>query len=249
MRTAIFGGTFDPVHVEHKRLAAAAIKELKLDRIIIMPTFITPNKSGLSASAENRLEMLKIAFNDVAEAEISDYEILKGGTSYTYITVEHFRKIFPDDKLFFIVGGDMLKDFRTWKFPERILSAAHLAVFGREADDADYVAEEKYFSDNYGKKFKKLSVVGKPVSSTEVRVYLSLGLRHEGIMPEVYGYITEHGVYPLYEYAGFLKQNLTESRLIHTANVAACALKKAKELSLDKNEVYPPHFCTIAQNT
>lgn len=237
MRIAIFGGTFDPVHEEHIRLAQCAAKELCADKLIIVPTYVTPNKKGLVAAADDRLNMLKLAFKNCDDVIISDAEIKSGGTSFTYITVERLKKEFPDDRLFFLVGGDMLKDFKTWKFPERILSAARLAVFSREGDDADFSREEEYFKNRFNSSFIKLNLTGKIISSTEIRVYLSLGLTPDGVPAEVLKYINEHNVYPKNDYAEFLNNNLKESRLIHTANVAVCALKKAKELSLDKTEI------------
>lgn len=237
MRIAIFGGTFDPVHEEHIRLALSAADELCADELIVVPTYSTPNKGGPAASASDRFNMLELAFKGYDKVKISDAEIKNGGTSFTYVTVERLKKERPYDQLFFLVGGDMLKDFKTWKCPERILSAARLAVFKREGDDADYSEEEEYFKNRFNASFIKLSLTGKIISSTEIRIYLSLGLSPEGVPNSVLNYIDEHKVYKKSEYAEFLKNNLTEKRLIHTANVAACALKKAKELSLDKIDV------------
>ena len=237
MRIAIFGGTFNPVHFEHKNMVLSAIKELSIDKVIIIPTFLSPHKTLAPASASDRLNMLRLAFSDVKNVEVSDYEINKGGTSYSYITAEHFRALYPEAEMFFLVGDDMLVDFKTWKNPERILKACNLAVFGREGEAADYSLEEKYFKEKFDKAFIKLPFKGKIISSTKIRVYLSLGLNPDGLIKEVAEYIKDKDVYPKSEYAEFLKKNLTEKRLIHTANVAVCALKKVKELSLDFNKV------------
>ena len=237
MRIAIFGGTFNPVHLEHKNMVVSAIKELSLDKVIIIPTFLSPHKTLAPASASDRLNMLRLAFSDVKNVEVSDYEINKGGTSYSYITAEHFRALYPEAEMFFLVGDDMLVDFKTWKNPERILKACNLAVFGREGEAADYSLEEKYFKEKFDKAFIKLPFKGKIISSTKIRVYLSLGLNPDGLIKEVAEYIKDKDVYPKSEYAEFLRKNLTEKRLIHTANVAVCALKKVKELSLDFNKV------------
>ena len=74
MRIGIFGGTFNPVHAEHVETAKRALKELNLDKLFIMPTFSSPHKTLMAASAEDRINMLKIAFAGVPEAEISTYE-------------------------------------------------------------------------------------------------------------------------------------------------------------------------------
>lgn len=237
MRIALFGGTFNPVHLEHKNMVVSAIKELSLDKVIIIPTFLSPHKTLAPASATDRLNMLRLAFSDVKNVEVSDYEINNGGTSYSYITAEHFRALYLKAEMFFLVGDDMLVDFKTWKNPERILKACNLAVFGREGEAADYSLEEKYFKEKFDKAFIKLPFTGKIISSTKIRVYLSLGLNPDGLIKEVAEYIKDKDVYPKSEYADFLRKNLTEKRLIHTANVAVCALKKVKELSLDFNKV------------
>ena len=237
MKIGIYGGTFNPVHIEHENLVLSAIKELSLDKVVIVPTFLSPHKTLVPASETDRLNMLKIAFKDVGKAEISDYEIKKGGTSYSYMTVEHFRAIYPADELFFLVGGDMLSDFKTWKNPEKILSAATVAVTDREGTFTDYKAEREYFKKTFGKEFIKLSEKGKAVSSAEIRIYFSFGFIPDGLIKEVEDYIIKNDVYPPDKYVKFLKENLPEKRLIHTANVAVTALKKAKELSLDQNKV------------
>ena len=187
-KIGIFGGTFNPVHAEHVEVAIAAINELNLDKLIIMPTFSSPHKTLIPASAEDRINMLSIAFSGIDKAVISDYEIKKQGTSFTYLTVEHYKELYPNAKLFFIVGGDMLTDFKTWKFPERILAAATLAVFERENFKTDFAAEKKYFKQTFDKDFIKLSYIGKNFSSTKIRVYSMLNLDLEGIcIPAVSG--------------------------------------------------------------
>ena len=237
-KIGIFGGTFNPVHAEHVEVAIAAINELNLDKLIIMPTFSSPHKTLIPASAEDRINMLSIAFSGIDKAVISDYEIKKQGTSFTYLTVEHYKELYPNAKLFFIVGGDMLTDFKTWKFPERILAAATLAVFERENFKTDFAAEKKYFKQTFDKDFIKLSYIGKNFSSTKIRVYSMLNLDLEGIcIPAVSNYIKERGVYRGDEKIDFLLSHLTKKRLIHTAGVAVTALKKAKELNLSESKV------------
>ena len=236
-KIGILGGTFDPVHLEHITLAKSAIIELKLDKLIVMPTFIPPHKSSLPAPAEDRLNMLRLAFKDIPEIEVSDFEILKQGKSYTYQTVEHFKKKF-DCELYFIVGGDMLSNFRYWKHPERILSACTLAAFGREDFFTDYKIESEYFIKTFNKDFIRLNYVGKVFSSTKLRIYSQLGLSIDGLThPKVAEYVKGKELYKGDKYAEFVAKSLPEKRLIHTANVVVTALKKAKELGLDSDKV------------
>lgn len=236
-RIAIFGGTFNPVHIEHVKTVAAAIDELKLDKLFLMPTFLPPHKNVSPASGIDRINMLKIAFRSFEKVEISDFELKNVGKSYSYITAEHFRSIYPDAEIFMLVGGDMLKDFKTWKNPERILNAVRLAAVRREDYEFDESAELEYFKSVFKKDFTLLDFTGKTVSSTEIRTYLAFGLKPQGVDEEVFSYIRENAVYPPDAYQKYILEHLPEKRVIHTANVVICALKKAKELELDYEKV------------
>jgi len=237
-KIAVFGGTFNPVHIEHVRLAEIAVKELGLDKIIIMPTFIPPHKSVVPAPANHRIAMLKIAFSNIPEVEISDYEVVKQGKSYTYLTMEYFRGVYPDAELYFIVGGDMLNDFKTWKHPEKILSACTVATFGREDYFNDYSREKEYFLSEWGKSFVKINYVGKSFSSTKIRVYSAFSLPLIGLVPTgVEEYIKANALYTGDRYTEYVKGVLPPKRLRHTANVVITALQKVKELSLDEEKV------------
>ncbi|MBQ8429855.1 MAG: nicotinate (nicotinamide) nucleotide adenylyltransferase [Clostridia bacterium] len=178
MRIAVFGGSFDPVHTEHVRLVEAAIKELGLDKLFVMPAFAPPHKLGKALSADkDRLEMCRLAFRGVKKAEVSDYEIAKGGTSYTYLTCQYFRAQYPGAEIFWIVGTDMLRDFPTWKNPDDILENVTLAVCGRAEEDNEWWKEEqpKFFA-RFGKKFRSFTYNGAAVSSTKIRVLVGAGM-------------------------------------------------------------------------
>lgn len=237
-KIAVFGGTFNPAHIEHVKLAEHAISELGLDKIFIMPAYLPPHKNIIPAPAPLRTEMLKIAFAGIKNVEISDYEILKQGKSYTYQTVEHFKRLYPDAELFFIVGGDMLNDFRTWRNPDRILNACTLAAFGREDYFTDYSAENEYFIKTFGKTFVKLNYVGKSYSSTKIRIYSSFGLPVDGLVTDgVAEYIKKTALYKGDKYVEYIKNNLPPKRVKHTADVVVTAMQKVKELSLDGEKV------------
>ena len=242
-RIGIFGGTFDPVHLEHIEVAKSALKELKLDKLIVMPNFISPHKTDFPVCAEDRIEMLKRAFSGEDKILVSDYETKKEGTSYTYLTVEYFKSQIDCD-LYFICGGDMLTDFKRWKNPERILDKATLAVFDRENSFTDFDGEREYFSKTFGKQFIKLNYCGKNISSTKIRTYASFSLPLKDLVcPSVEEFIFEKGLYKQNPYAEYVKATLTEKRLIHTANVVVTALKKVKETGLDKKKVITA--CTL----
>ena len=233
----MFGGTFNPVHNEHVKTVAAAINELKLDKLFIVPTFLPPHKNVSPASSTDRINMLKIAFRGFDKVEISDFELLNAGKSYSFITAEHFKKLYPDAEIFMIVGGDMLKDFKTWKNPERILNAVRIAAVFREDYAFDEKAEREYFKSVFGKDFVLLNFVGKTVSSTEIRTYLAFNIKPQGVSDEVFDYIKARNVYSPDVYQKYVLERLPFKRVIHTANVVVTALKKAKELGLDYEKV------------
>ena len=236
-KVAIFGGTFNPVHNEHIALAKQVVDQLGLDKLIIMPTYLPPHKNSVPAPAQDRLNMLKLAFEGQPKIEVSDYEIKKQGKSYTFETVEHFKGL-VDGNLYFIVGADMLADFKNWRNPQRILDACDLVAVGREDSVIDFDAETDYFIKNFGKPYIKLSYTGKTQSSTAVRIYTSLGLDITDKVPKkVAHYIYSNGLYAPDEYCEFIKKTLTEKRLVHTAEVTITALSKAKELKLDSEKV------------
>ena len=240
-KIGVLGGSFNPVHNEHVNIAINAIKELGLDKLIIMPTFVPPHKNTVLAPPDHRLNMLKKAFFGIDKVEISDYEIKKGGTSYTYLTLTHLKQT-KNCELYFIFGEDLLGGFNTWRHPEEIAKLANIAVFRRENYSEDFDKIQQDFIKAYGKPFIKLNYLGKSVSSTAIRVFAMLGLPLEKFVNKsVEEYIYQNDVFKkenLSVYVDFAKGLLPEKRLIHTASVISCALIKAEELGLDKDDVF-----------
>ncbi len=237
LRIGIFGGSFDPVHNEHIQLARAAIAELKLDKLLIMPAGVPPHKQDKRlSSAENRLQLCRLAFAPLPQAQICDYEITRGGTSYTYQTCEFFAREFPCATLFWLVGTDMLRDFPTWRHPERILSCATLAVCGRNEKNDWVEKEQASFFARFGKDFHFLSYKGKDVSSTKLRVLAGAGLRlTELTAPDVADYIQAQRLYEI----PFAKEALSlekPSRQAHSLRVATLAASRAAGLKIPERQ-------------
>lgn len=237
MRTGIFGGTFNPVHCEHVKIALGAIDSLKLDRLFVVPTFLSPHKHGVEVRGEDRLAMAELAFSGT-NVTVSDYEIKKGGVSYSYMTAEHFRNEFPNDEIYLILGEDMLSDFPTWKYPERIVASVDIAVFGRENFFGEKETEKLFFG-RFGKGYERIPYTGKSVSSTEARIYSKLSLPLTGITPlSVEEYIKNNDLYKSDAYCEFVKKNLTQKRLIHTAEVTALGIDLAKKIGVSEEKTY-----------
>ena len=111
MRIGIYGGAFNPVHKGHIKLAEEVKTKADLDKIIIMPSGLSPHKSsGSLIDSSHRLQMCKLAFEG-EDYIISDLEIKREGKSYTVDTVTELKEIYPDDELYLIMGSDMLLSF------------------------------------------------------------------------------------------------------------------------------------------
>ncbi len=235
MKIALFGGSFDPVHREHVRLAEAAVKALGLDKIVILPSFVAPHKShGAFASGEVRLQMCRIAFSKLKEAEVSDFELNAGGTSYTYLTCRAFRERYKEAEIYFLVGADMLEDFVTWREPDDILSHVTLAVCGRgEALDP---ALHQAFLARFHKDFAEIPFTGEEVSSTAVRVSLAFGKRPKELFEEVLDYL--EGISSPYSYPEILPALSLEKeeRREHSFRVALMAAARARSLRVPEKK-------------
>jgi nicotinate-nucleotide adenylyltransferase len=177
----LFGGSFDPPHEGHKLMLQYAAKAVSPDDIVVVPCFIQPIKGAQSASAEDRLNMLRILLAD-DEIDVSDHEVKKGGLSYTVDTVEHFIGVYGDCELFLLIGQDSYETIDKWKDYERLLKMCRLVVVSRENSKKEYSIEEVG---------RNIFIKGfyHPVSSTEIRK------GKQESTPEVMQYIREKGLY------------------------------------------------------
>lgn len=237
MRIGIFGGSFDPVHKEHVRLVKEAIKGLSLDKLIVVPAGTPPHKQGRRlAPAADRLAMCRIAFADVEKAEVSDFEIAQGGTSYTYLTCAHFARLYPGAHLFLLVGTDMFWDFFRWKNPEEILSRVRLAVCRRNEGVENIEKQQRAFFIRFARKFEVIPYNGEPVSSTEIRVRSILGMDYSALVPVgITEYIRSHGLYslpPILQGLSLEKPN----RAAHSKRVCLLATENAARFGADEGK-------------
>lgn len=145
------------------------MEELSLDRIFFVPSRISPHRSSDEyASGDDRLEMLRLACEGHSGLMVSDYELKSDRVSYSIYTVEHFRRLYPEDELFLLVGSDMLLTFDKWYRFEDILSQVSLAVVSREDGDGEILRKKAAELSEYGRIYVSYSA---PVtaSSTEIR--------------------------------------------------------------------------------
>lgn len=196
-KTAMFGGSFNPPHIGHLQLANAFIDELNLDRLLLIPAFVPPHKSGLNmAPPEHRLNMCRILESYNPKIRTSDIEILRGGSSYTVDTLKQLKKLYPNSELFLIVGADMYMSLQSWRQPEEICSMAKICTVSRNADDINQLENHSRFLERFGCKSIILKNRVMTVSSTQVRSSVKDGRSiKELVLPEVYAYICDNGLY------------------------------------------------------
>lgn len=129
---ALFGGTFDPVHLGHVHLAETARNKLGLDEIRFIPCRVSPHKQdNIPTSADDRLEMLRIATAGLPWAVVDDFELRREGPSYSWQTAEAMAARFPGARLFWIMGGDQWEALSAWEHPERLAARVEFIVFKR----------------------------------------------------------------------------------------------------------------------
>lgn len=142
-RVGVFGGTFDPPHVGHVRVAADVADHLALDRVLWVPARVSPFKQDERMSPpEVRLEMVRRAAALDPRFEVDTRELERPPPSYTADTLEAMHRDLPDAELFLILGADQFEHFGRWHDPERIVRVARLAVMDRDGTPARVLAPE-----------------------------------------------------------------------------------------------------------
>jgi len=132
MRTGIFGGSFDPIHLGHLLLARTALEELALDRILFVPANLSPHKTGTRpATAADRLAMVQCAIDGQAGFAVNDLELRRPPPSYTVDTLRALHTAHPDDEFTLLIGQDHVATFETWREPDEIRRLARIAVLTR----------------------------------------------------------------------------------------------------------------------
>ena len=133
----IMGGTFNPIHLGHIKLALTAYKELNLDKIWFMPSKTPPHKDNSTIVDQHyRVEMINLAIANYSFFELSDLELKREGITYTSQTLEYLSTEYTDDTFYFIIGSDSLYDLESWNRPHVLFKLAHFVVACR--DDIGY---------------------------------------------------------------------------------------------------------------
>jgi len=192
IKTGIFGGAFNPVHNGHVRLAEEAVKQLKLKKLLIIPTYDSPHKQTKLAPFDDRAEMCRRAFSHIEGAEICDIERRLGGKSFTINTVRALRDELPDAQFFLLIGGDMLFSFDQWYKYESLLKETKVCAVAR---DNDSFVDMMEFANEMGR-VRVLPTKAVEVSSTDIRAKVAKGESITELVPAaVAEYISQSGLY------------------------------------------------------
>lgn len=192
IKAGIFGGAFNPVHIGHVRLAEQAVKQLKLKKLLIIPTFDSPHKDTALAPFEDRMELCRLAFGHIEGAEVCGIERELGGKSFTINTIRALKSRYPDYMFHLLIGGDMLFSFEQWFKYESILKEVKVCAVARENDSLSDMME-------YANELGRVKVLPTPtveLSSTEIRAKIAAGEDITGLVPAPAAeYIAQRGLY------------------------------------------------------
>ena len=204
MKIGVYGGTFNPPHLGHLTAARAVYELLGLDLLLLIPAGLPPHKElpAGSPTPEQRLEMTRLAGEQLGlgdKVRTLDIELERDGRSFTSDTLAQLKAQYPDSELWLLMGTDMFLTFQAWHEPEKILSLAGIAAFGRTEEDTEelFSAQREYLYKTYPQaRIFTLTIPGViDVSSTELREKLAKGQGGNLLAPAVYGYILREGLY------------------------------------------------------
>ena len=181
-KIGIYGGTFDPIHHAHLILARFALEKFALERIIFVPTRVSPYKSDSVASPEARLQMLRSAIEGEPQFEIDDCELQRDPPSYTIDTIQMLKEKHPGAQLFFLIGDDNLAGLPNWRRYEDLRHMVTFIVLQRSSTPVthEYLSVDRRID----------------ISATEIRQRIAGGRTIHFLVPRaVEQIISAHGLY------------------------------------------------------
>ena len=193
MKIGIFGGSFNPPHIMHKKIAEQLIKEKYLDKVIFVPTGMKYEYKNNLISNEDRYHMLELLIKDNPNLLVSDYEFTEEVT-YTYQTLDYFKEKYKEDSIYFICGTDNLSYLDKWKRGDYILANYPLLIIKRNTDNLSFLLDKfKEYKNN----IIVTSIEPVDLSSTEIRNLIKEDnkLIKEYLSEEVLDYIKNNKLY------------------------------------------------------
>lgn len=193
----IFGGSFNPIHYGHLMICEYIKEEMGLDKVIFIPTGNPPHKE-LELSAKDRYEMVRLAISPNPDFEISDIETTRVKKSYTVDTIRELKKIYKDEKLYFLIGLDSLFQLKTWMKIGDLSQEIEFVVALRPGylDREEVNKEIDFLRENFGTKINLIKTPLYEISSTDLRDRIREGKSLRYLIPKkVLDYIEESGFY------------------------------------------------------
>ncbi len=199
MKVGIMGGTFDPIHIGHLLLGEFAYENFDLDEIWFLPNGNPPHKTTdeSNVSLADRIEMVRLATNDVPYFRVNLYEATAQKHSYTFSTMKALRRIYPDHEFFFILGADSLFSIEQWKNFREIFPSCTILAAMRDDKDAKSMKEQiEYLSHKYNADIRLLQAPLVEISSTTIRSRSQKGLSIRYMVPDIVSdYIRKNRLY------------------------------------------------------
>ncbi len=193
----VFGGTFNPIHSGHIEIIEKTLTLYSTDMVMVIPTSLPPHKiSNDLASDADRYEMCRLAIEDIDNVIVSDIELLRGGKSFTFDTLNEIKKLYPDNKLSLVCGGDMIVTFHEWFRYKDILKLADIIAVRRVGIDKTLFNKAICNLINLGGRVEVLDGDIMEISSTEIKKNLDKKDYLTKFLPKkVYNYIIENSLY------------------------------------------------------
>lgn len=198
-KIGIMGGTFNPIHIGHLILAEAAYSQYQLDMVWFMPSKRPPHKMEETVLPDfYRTEMVKLAIDGNPHFTLSTIELEREGPTYTVDTLTKLKEVHPDTIYYFIIGGDSLYQFETWREPGKILKLTKVIAASRYHMDAEAVKNQiAYLNQIYGGSISMLHVPAIDISSKMIREYRQQGKTIKYFTRDsVVHYIEKNNLYP-----------------------------------------------------
>ncbi len=190
MIRALFGGSFDPVHNGHLAIVDHVLRRGLAERVVVVPTLLSPHKDGATAPAAERLAMVRLAFAGQAAVAVDPRETLRAGPSYTIDTLRELRAEHPADRWRLVVGADNLAGLPTWREAAELTRLAEVVVMPRAGSPTVLPAGVERG------RFLVAEGFDEPVSATAIRAMLAAGrLPGDALPAAVARHIRAGGLY------------------------------------------------------
>jgi nicotinate-nucleotide adenylyltransferase len=200
-KTALLGGTFDPVHLGHVTVAGYVAQYIEAEKIIFIPAKRSPLKSSLPVASDNhRIKMVSLATAENEIFQVSGYELNRPAPTYTFQTVSYFQeKLGSDYSIYWLIGADCIDELSHWYRITDLIERCNLTIMYRAGFEApDFSRFANILGTNCIRKLQE-NVINTPlvdISSTEIRKRLAAGLDVAGMLhPAVEEYIRKHKLY------------------------------------------------------